>query len=70
MKSSHEAQGKQLSENLLKKMNKKLEKYKNNPVAFEENFPLYVLLIIHMNRWERLFYINEWNAVAIPSLFQ
>ena len=50
VKSPHEAQGKQLSENVLKKMNRKLEKYKNNPVAFEENFPLYVLLVIHMHR--------------------
>ena len=63
---------KQLSELLLKKMNKKLEKYKNNPVVFEENFPLYMLLIVHLHRWEPwewLLYVNKHMYSVSKSKF-
>ena len=59
-KSQPEAQVKQVSELLLKKMNKKLEKYKNSQVVLEENFPLYMLLIVHLHRWEPLSVVEAW----------
>lgn len=46
------------SEHLVKKMIKKLEKYKSNPAVLEENFPLYVLLVARMHRWE-----HTWTPV-------
>ena len=49
-RSQPEAQRKQISEHLLKKLMKKLQKYKNNPTAFVENFPLYVVLAVRMHR--------------------
>lgn len=48
-KSQADVQMKQ-SEHLVKKMIKKLEKYKSNPAVLEENFPLYVLLVARMHR--------------------
>ena len=50
--SQPEAQRKQISEHLLKKLMKKLQKYKSNPTAFAENFPLYVVLVVRMHRWD------------------
>ena len=49
-RSQPEAQRKQISEHLLKKLMKKLQKYKSNPTASEENFPLYVVLVVRMHR--------------------
>lgn len=51
-RSQPEAQRKQISEHLLKKLMKKLQKYKSNPTAFVENFPLYVVLAVRMHRWD------------------
>ena len=53
VKSQADVQMKQ-SEHLVKKLIKKLEKYKSNPAVLEENFPLYVLLVARMQRWERM----------------
>ena len=57
VKSQADVQMKQ-SEHLVKKMIKKLEKYKSNPAVLEENFPLYVLLVARMHRWE-----HTWTPV-------
>ena len=48
--SQPEGQRKQISEHFLKKVMKKLQKYKSNPTVFAENFPLYVALVVRMHR--------------------
>ena len=45
-----EAHRKVVSEHMLKKMIEKLQKNQSNPAVFEENFPLYVLLVARMHR--------------------
>lgn len=45
-----EAHRKVISEHVLKKMIEKLQKNQSNPAVFEENFPLYVLLVARMHR--------------------
>ena len=45
-----EAHRKVISEHMLKKMTEKLQKNQSNPAVFEENFPLYVLLVVRMHR--------------------
>jgi len=48
-KSQSEVQGKR-SEHILKKFLKKLEKYRSISEVFDENFPLYVILVVRMHR--------------------
>ena len=45
-----EAHRKVISEHMLKKMIEKLQRNQSNPAVFDDNFPLYVLLVARMHR--------------------